>query len=109
MKIEKIHNNFRYTLSNDNLKNGDKVYPIADGRCLEDGEFILHNFNYHDLLMEFDDPHTILDLQHSNYKPYEVSTDKGYSPKEVYYKIIKIEKQIKEGEGLSSTTKWIEI
>ena len=28
MKIETVHNDIRYTLSNDNLKVGDSVYPI---------------------------------------------------------------------------------
>lgn len=34
MLIEKVHNEIRYTLSNENLKVGDKVFPIASGRCL---------------------------------------------------------------------------
>ena len=110
MKTEKFHNNIRYTLSNEDLKIGDKVYPIAKGRCLDNGDWILHNFDYRDFMSGFpDEPHTILNLKYSDYKPYEIQTDKGYGPIESYYKIIKMEKQIKEGEGFATNYKWIEI
>lgn len=103
MKIEKYHNGIRYTLSNENLQVNDKVFPIANGRCTEDGGWILHNFDFRDFP---NDPHTILDLNHSDYKPYEVRTDYGYSPIESYFKIIKKEKKEKSP---FTETKWIEI
>lgn len=110
MKVEKVHNNIRYTLSNDDLKVGDKVYPIADGRCLDDGDWILHGFTFKDYCTGFpDEPHQILDLNHSDYKPYQVRTDFGYSPIECYYKIIKKEKQVKEIKLGFANYKWIEI
>lgn len=37
MKVEKVLNGIRYTLSNQNLQVGDKAYPIARGRCLDIG------------------------------------------------------------------------
>ncbi|MFW5847494.1 MAG: hypothetical protein ACOCVF_01055 [bacterium] len=96
MEIEKyLNGKFRYLLSNENLKEGDKVYPIANGRCRDDGSWILHGFNFEESLSGFpDNPHTIINLKYSDYKPYEVKTDKGYSPIECYYKIIKVEEKI---------------
>ena len=103
MKVEKVLNGIRYTLSNQNLQVGDKVYPIARGRCLDNGGWILHEIEFESKYVEGlntsgfpDEPHTILDLKHSkDYKPYEVRTDMGYSPIECYFKIIKKEKQEK--------------
>lgn len=111
MKIEKIYHNNRYTLSNDNLNVGDKVYPIARGRCLDDGTWILTDFDFRDFTSGFpDDPHIIENLKHSDYKPYEVKTDKGYSPIECYFKIIKMEKQTKiKDTVLDPIFKWNEI
>ncbi|NMC57889.1 MAG: hypothetical protein GYA51_00625 [Candidatus Methanofastidiosa archaeon] len=109
MKIEKHHNGIRYTLSNENLAVGDKVYPIAWGRCLDDGGWILHDFDFKVSCSGFpNEPHTILDLHHSDYKPYEVRTNMGYSPIECYYKIVKMEKQETEPKRFG-LTKWVEI
>lgn len=112
MLVETVHNKIRYTLSNDNLQVGDKVYPIADGRCLVNGGWILHGFNFDEACSGFpDEPHTIINLKHSpDYKPYEVRTDCGYSPAECYYKIIKCEKQIVENpNAMFKSYKWVEI
>ena len=84
MKIETYREGIRYTLSNENLQEGDKVFPIARGRCLDDGSWILHSIEFDSPHTRSntsgfpDDPHTILNLKHSDYKPYEVSTDKGF-------------------------------
>lgn len=110
MKVEKVHNGIRYTLSNENLAVNDKVYPIANGRCLDDGEWILHGFDFRDFCSGFpDEPHTILDLNYSKYKPEQVRTDMGYSPIECYYKIIKMEKQVEYMTGIFKSYKWVEI
>lgn len=108
MKVEKVYNNIRYTLSNNNLQVGDEVYPIAKGRCLDNKDWILHEIEFESKYVEGlntsgfpDEPHIILDLKYSDYKPYEVKTNMGYSPREVYYKIIKRETQ--------ENNKWIEI
>jgi hypothetical protein len=37
-----------------------------------------------------DEPHTLLDLHHSDYKPYEARTYHGYSPIESYFKVIEV-------------------
>lgn len=60
-------------------------------------------------------PHVIIELNNSEYKPYEVRTDHGYSPIECYYKIIKKEKRIKEykespiGFKYKKYDEWVEI
>jgi hypothetical protein len=85
MKIEKVHEKIRYTLSNENLKVGDEVYPIAIGRCLDDGGWILHELDFRDFMSGFpNEPHIIKNLNYDNGrqgKPYQVKTDKGYSVK----------------------------
>lgn len=93
MITERVYKGIRYTLSNENLEVGDKVYPIAWGRTLPNGDFIFHNYDYRKVVSGFpDEPHTILKFK-TDCKPIEVRTDHGYSPKEVYYKIVKKEKQ----------------
>jgi hypothetical protein len=114
MKIEKVHNKIRYTLSNENLKVGDGVFPIANGRCLDDGGWILHDLDFRDFMSGFpDEPHIIMDLNYDNGrqgKPYQVRTDKGYSPIECYYKIIKLEEQIKVRDSMfGGSYEWVEI
>lgn len=110
MITEKVHNGIRYTLSNENLKVGDKVYSIADGRCLDGGGWIFHNFDYSECSSGFpNEPHTILDLHHGDYKPYEIRTDFGFGPIESYFKIIKKEHQVKENDRMFASYIWIEI
>ena len=117
MNVEHVYNKIRYTLSNDDLKAGDKVFPIANGRCLDDGSWILSYLEYEEYKhtgseTDFpDEPHTIIDMKHSDYKPYEVRTDMGYGPREMYYKIIKREHQVdNRREGVTfSHWEWVEI
>lgn len=107
MITEHVHKGVRYTLSNENLAVGDKVFPIAWGRCLDGGGWIFHNFNYSPWSSSFpDDPHTIVNLHHDDYKPYEVRTDRGYSPRECYYKIIKREAQFDVSRKGSMFARW---
>jgi hypothetical protein len=114
MKIEKVYNNIRYTLSNEDLQVGDKVYPIARGRCLDGGGWILHDIDFRYFMTGFpDEPHTILDLNYDNGrqgKPYQVRTNYGFSPIERYYKIIKLEERVKVKESMfGGYYEWIEI
>lgn len=114
MKVEKVHSGIRYTLSNEDLKVGDEVFPIAYGRCLNNDEWIFHNLDFRNFMSGFpEEPHTIVDLDYASVKrgkPYQVKTNRGYAPIEGYYKIIKMEKQIKVGENrFGSTYDWIEI
>ena len=109
MNIEKVYDGIRYTLSNDNLQEGDKVYSIANGRCMDNDEWVLHGFDFRMVVSGFpDEPQIIMDLNHSNYKPYQVHTDHGYSPIECYYKIIKKEEKVTSNKMFSSST-WEEI
>ena len=93
MKIERHHNGKRYTLSNECLKNGDEVFPIAIGRRLDSGEFILQDFNFIEHYSGFpNSPHIIKNANAK--KPYNlITTNFGYSHKDKYFKIIKIEEQ----------------
>jgi hypothetical protein len=114
MKIEKVHNKIRYTLSNENLKVGDEVFPIANGRCLDDGGWILHNLDFREVMSGFpNEPHIIQDLNYDNgrqSKAYQVKTSHGYSPIECYYKIIKMEKQVKVKETFfGGTYEWVDV
>jgi hypothetical protein len=110
MKTETVHNNIRYTFSNENLAVGDKVYPIAWGRCLEGDNWILHNYDYNPACSGFpDEPHTILDLNYSKYKPEQFRTDMGFGPAEIYYKIIKMEKHEEYYTGRWKNYRWVEI
>jgi hypothetical protein len=110
MLVEKVHEGIRYTLSNENLQVNDKVFPIARGRCLEGGGWILHNFDFRDYMSGFPyEPHTILDLHHSDDKSHEIRTDHGYGPAETYYKVVKVEKQIvKNPDVMFKCHEWVE-
>jgi len=110
MTTEKVYNGIRYTLSNEGLKEGDKVYPIARGRCLDDGGWILHDFDFKEYSSGFpDEPHTIIDLNHSGYKPYQVRTDFGYGPIEKYYKVVKKEVQVEQNpNAMFKSYIWVE-
>lgn len=106
MIIEKIVNKIRYTLSNDNLHVGDKVFPIGRGRCTDNGEWIFHELDFNHIMTDFpNDPHKILDLEYSEYKLHSVRTDHGYSPIESYYKVIRMEREVPK----LLTFDWIEI
>jgi hypothetical protein len=114
MKVETVHDGIRYTLSNDKLRVGDKVFGIGWGRCLDDGGWILHNLDYREVMSGFpNDPCTIKNLNYDNgrqSKAYQVQTDRGFGPIESYYKIVKMEEQIKVKESMfGGTWEWVEI
>ena len=80
-----------YKFSNKGLKAGDKVYPISSGFIGDDKKYYHEKFDFRDFMSGFpNSQHTIIDLHHSDYKPYEVRTDMGYSPIECYFKIINV-------------------
>lgn len=114
MKVEKVHNKVRYTLSNENLNVGDEVFPIARGRCLPDGGWILHNFDFRDFMSGFpDEPHIIKDLNYAsgvNGKKTHIRTDKGYSHRDCYFKIVKVEEHIKVKETVfGGSYEWVDV
>jgi hypothetical protein len=109
MRIETYLNNIRYRLSNDNLAIGDKVYSIAFGRTLDSGEFLLHKLDFNENFSGFpDEPHTIKEIVTTE-KPIRVITNCGYSPIDIYFKIIKMEEHVKDSSGLFVTYQWKEI
>lgn len=61
---------------------GDIVYNISHGGSEHPDQFRLN------------DPAIMLDLHHSDYKPYECRTDLGYGPAENYFKVLR---RIKKG------------
>lgn len=74
-------------MTNEDLQVGDKVYPISHGRT-KDGKYEHEYFDFRDFMSGYpDEPHTILDLHHSDDKGYEIRTDMGYGPREKYFKI----------------------
>jgi hypothetical protein len=114
MNIEHVFDKVRYTLTNECLKVGDKVYPIARGRCLDDDGWVLHDLDYRDFMSGFPyEPHTIEDLNYDNGKQgkaYQVRTDMGFSPIECYYKIIKKEqKKLVKEHIFGGSYEWAEI
>lgn len=110
MLIEKVINAIRYVLSNENLKAGDKVFPLIHGRILDSGEFHLHGLEWDSRSLDFpDEPHTIRKFDTKmNKMPYAI-TNFGYSPICVYFKVIKMEQQFADTSGLFVTHKWVEI
>lgn len=120
MEIEKYLDGYRYTLTNENLQKGDRVYSIVSGRVREDGTFIISDIEFVSKYQkDFNtsgfpaDPAIIENLKHSDYKPYEVRTDKGYGPIETYFKIKTIEERIvthRESGPLKFTdTEWVSV
>jgi hypothetical protein len=77
-----------YFLSNQNLKVGDKVFPLLAGYT-KGGTYYVSDIRTEDFMTGFpNDPHTIKDLHHSDYKPYQIRTDKGYGVAEIYFKLV---------------------
>jgi hypothetical protein len=96
MIIKHKYNGKEYTLTNENLHEGDKVYGISWGRTIGDK----HNHEYFDWRLVvsgwISEPHTITDMHYSkDDKAYEISTNHGYGPREHYFKILYIEPILK--------------
>ena len=95
MIVKHKYNGKEYTLSNEDLKVGDKVYSISKG-IIKDGKHVHENFDFKNVMSGWkSEPHTILDLHYSNYPPYEVHTDHGFGCVEQYFKILYIEPILK--------------
>lgn len=90
MKVEHYIDGCRFILSNENLQIGDKVFPLIGGRFV-DGEMFFHSIDFPE---DFSEPHTITSIS----KEY-IYTSHGYSHPPRYFKIIKVEQQIKDDSG----------
>ena len=100
--LTNVSGTYRYILCNENLKIGDNVFPIIGGRY-ENGEMLFHSI---DFPINFNDPHIITENKpDSEY----IRTDKGYSHKPRYFKIIKIEQQMKDSSQRLIRHNWVEI
>jgi len=96
MIVKHKYNGKEYTLTNENLHEGDKVYGISWGRTVDDK----HNHEYFDWRLVVSgwksEPHTITDMHYSkDDKAYEISTDHGYGPCEHYFKILYVKPILK--------------
>ena len=91
MQTTKNYKGNQYTLSNENLSNGDQVFPISNGTT-KDGTYKHERFDFRDFMSGWpDEPHTILNTNHDpKYKPYQTRTSHGYGPIEMYFKVISI-------------------
>ncbi len=107
MKVTHRYHNKIYTLSNENLQNGDKVYPISEGKCNTEKFIYEHwGFEWRNFMTGWiSEPHTIKDIHYSDYKPYEVHTDHGFGPIEEYFKIIQCSQVINGVEVITKYSK----
>lgn len=77
-----------YLLTNKDLKVGDKVFPMTHGYTQGKTYYVFEVDTSLACSGWPSEPHTILDLHHSDDKGYEIRTDKGYGPREKYFKLI---------------------
>jgi len=111
MEIEHVHDrSVRYTLTNEGLQVGDKVFPIAMGRKRDDGSWVLHEFHWQDYMCGFPlEPHEIVEFEQNKGEQYrEIRTNHGSSPEYCYFKIIKKECQQKSDSRFPAYS-WVEI
>lgn len=85
MKICIFRDGRPYFFTNENLKVGDRVWPLLTGYTPL-GQFYATGIEPDRFLPA--EAHTIQDLNHSETKGYEVRTDYGYGPVECYFKLI---------------------
>lgn len=91
-ETEHVQDGKKYKLSNQGLKAGDPVFPISQGFVGDDEKYHHQKFDFRNFMTGFpDEPHIILNLNHSDSKPFQVRTSHGYSPIECYFKIIEVE------------------
>lgn len=85
-----------HKFTNEGLKVGDEVFPLIHGWS-DKGEFYLTSFDINSREDAFtvlavtgwpSEPHTIKKIVKEEGEPLRIYTDKGYSPAEVYFKLI---------------------
>lgn len=100
MKVEHYIGDYRYLLSNENLQIGDKVFSLIGGRFV-DGEMHYHNIHFPE---NFEDPSTITSIS----KEY-IYTNRGYGHPPRYFKIVKVERQVKDDSGRFVRWNWEDV
>ena len=88
IKIERIKGEFRYILSNADIKSGDEVYPLGSGRCTKEHGYIWFNIRETYIDPFDDEPHIVKEEYEGSPGIMYFRTNHGYSPKESYFKII---------------------
>ena len=73
--------------TNEGLDVGDEVWPLTHGWTDDNNVYHVTDIQKW-VWLEDGRPHIIRNLRHSESKPYEVATDKGYGPRESYFKKI---------------------
>ncbi len=76
--------------SNRNLKIGDEVYPLSNGKVYDK----IYSHESYDFSYLDEEAHIIENLDYSSYKPYQIATNIGYGPMEKYYKLIMTEQDL---------------
>jgi len=88
MKLVIYSEERKYLLSNKNIDLGDRVYPMTNGQIINE-DYYVNEVLHEDNRTGFpDDPHIIKDLDYSGDKRYEVITNKGYGPREKFFRIV---------------------
>ena len=77
-----------HLLTNVGIEVGDRVFPLTIG--YNDGQdYYVMAINTSKSCSGWpDDPHIVLNLDYSRSKSYQVETDKGYGPRECFFKLI---------------------
>lgn len=87
-----------YVFSNDGIMVGDETFTITDNQ-LVDGECTLTGLRLRSGMRSDEkeyctgfpnDPHIILDLEHSADRSHQVRTNHGYGPIESYFKVVRV-------------------
>jgi hypothetical protein len=101
-----------YTLTNEGLEVGDMVFPISTGQSDSDAGTYKHRaFDFRKFMTGFpDEPAKVIDLAHSDYKPYQIRTSDGYGPIEKFFKVAEIKplygewvgKRVRKARGRNS-------
>lgn len=90
-----------YVFSNEGITVGDETFTITDNR-LVDGECTLTGLRLRSGMRSDEkeyytgfpnDPHIILDLEHSTDRSHQVRTNHGYGPVESYFKVVRVMKR----------------
>jgi hypothetical protein len=97
MIVKHKYNGKIYTLTNENLHEGDKVYGIDWGKIIDNKRLEHYHFDWRKVVSGWmGEPHTITDMHYSkDDKAYEISTNHGYGSREHYFKIISVEPILK--------------
>jgi hypothetical protein len=87
-----------YIFSNEGLAVGDQVFPIVDSQLIG-SVWCLTGLRLRSGMQSDEkeyctgfpnDPHTILNLNHSDDRSHEVRTTHGYGPVEGYFRLVKV-------------------